>query len=83
MRQGSGLVDQTGVRVQGATAAGAGTGQRHPGAGRFDHGLGGGVNVALPRVHHTAGEQPDIVAAGPTSVGRRSGRRAGKPGPGG
>ena len=37
-------------------------GQRDPGAGRLDHPLDVGVDVAHPGVHHAAGEQPHVAA---------------------
>ena len=41
------------------------TAARHRHAGRLDHPLRRRVHVALPRVHHAAGEQPDVGATRP------------------
>ena len=62
--QRAGPVSQSGVTVQGPTTRCCISGGGDPKAGRFQHGLGGTMNIALPGVHDAPGEQIHIVTAG-------------------
>ena len=82
-----GVVGQAGVAVQRPAAVGPRAGQGDLGPGRFQHLLHRAVDVALPGVHHAAGEQPHVVGplAGPRGDQRPAPHRqaGGQPGPGG
>ncbi len=80
-REATGRVVESGVLVQCTTACGAQPGQPHADTGCGEHGEHIAVHVALPGVHHAAGEEPHVrVSVGlrptPIDVWRPGGRAA-------
>ena len=64
------LVLEPGVHGERATTRGLVARRTDARTGSFEHALRGGVNVALPRVHHTTGEEPHRTAVGGRITGR-------------
>ena len=62
--RGDGLVAQSRVLGQRAAARTGRTADRHGDARRAEDAGGRHVHLALPRIHHAAGEEPDVVAGG-------------------
>ena len=62
-RESPRLGDPPGVRVERATAVGAGSGEHGARTGGAHDGERGAVHVALPRVHHAPGEQHGVAVA--------------------